>query len=139
MIVDSNWAIWKDKDGMPVWGNQAEVEDDQEVVVVKPDPREGIIWPISRIWRRYDSCDAEGFIDVPEYFGYDLSKYVMAWVNGRLVQCTFDGTRIFVPGHEDSETIEVYVFELHDGAWVERFDGKPDSYTLTSFRDMKVC
>ena len=139
VIVDSNWAIWKDENGMPIWGDQAEIGDDKEVVVAKPDPREGIIWPISRIWRRYDSCDSEGFIDVPEYLGYDLSKYVMAWVNGRLVQCTFDGTRIFVPGYEDAETIEVYVFELHDGAWVERFDGKTDSFTLTSFRDMKVC
>ena len=36
-------------------------------------------------------------------------------------------------------TVEVYVFELHDGAWVDRFDAVPDSYNLLSFRDMRVC
>ena len=138
VIVDANWIIWKDKDGFPVWSEQTEIDEETEVVVVKPDPREGIIWPISRIWKYFNSCTSEG-IDVPEYYGYDLSKYVLAWVDGRYVQCRFDGTRIFVPGCETASTVEVYVFELHDGAWVERFNGLPDPFTLTSFRDMRVC
>lgn len=138
VIVDANWAIWKDKDGLPVWGDPADVKDDWQVVVTMPDPREGIIWPISRIWRKWTSCTSAG-IDVPEYLGYDLRKYVMAWVDGRHVQCDIDGTRIFVPGCETAHTVEVYVFELHDGAWVDRFNAIPDTYNLLSFRDLRVC
>ena len=138
VIVDADWAIWKDRDGLPVWGDPGDVQDDWDVVVSKPDPREGIIWPISRIWKKWTSCTSAG-IDVPEYLGYDLRKYVMAWVDGRHVQCDIEGTRIFVPGCETAKTVEVYVFELHDGAWVDRFDAVPDSYNLLSFRDMRVC
>lgn len=139
VIVDSWWATWKDKEGFPVWGGIEEIPDEEtEVLVDMPDPREGIIWPIARIWKYFNSCTSAG-IDIPEYLGHDLSKYVLAWVDGRLVQCTFEGTRIFVPGCESAETVEVYVFELHDEAWIERFNAVPESYTLTSFRDMKVC
>jgi len=141
VIVESYWTTWKDREGFPVWGEVSEIpaDDDTEVLVDRPDPREGIIWPIARIWKYFNSCTSEG-IDIPEYLGHDLSKYVLAWVNGRNVQCIFDGTRIYVPGCETAETVEVYVFELHDGAWIERFNAVPESFTLTSsFRDLKVC
>ena len=138
LIVDANWAIWKDRNGYPVWGEFREIQDDWEVVVTKPDPREGIIWPIARIWKKFTEYSEEG-INVPEYYGYDLSKYTMAWVNGRLVQCRFEGNTIFLPEWTTNDVVEIYIFELNDQAWVERFNGETDSFNLLSFRDMRVC
>ena len=138
LILDANWVIWKNEDGYPAWGNEYEVEDNWEVVVTKPDAREGIIWPIARIWKKFVEYNSAG-IDVPEYLGYGLEKYTMAWVNGRLVQCRFEGTRIFLPEWKEGDVVEIYVFELNDQACVQRFDGSTNSFDLLSFRDMRVC
>jgi len=138
VFIDEMTSVWKDDDGMPIWGSKDAISDDQYVVVVHPDPREGIIWPISRIRYRFYSCGPDG-IDIPDYLGHDLSKYVLAWVDGRNVQCRFEETRIFVPNCQTAKTIEVYVFELHDAVWIDRFDAVPKTFNLHNIRDVRVC
>ena len=71
--------------------------------------------------------------------GHDLALYVLCFVDCRLVQCEFDGNTIVVPGWEDAEVIETYVFELNDCVWVDRFNANLPILNLKNLRDLKVC
>ena len=125
-------------------GPPSEIPEGAEVLILHPDPREGVIWPVDRIRHRFYTEEVKanrGVLNVPEYLGHDLALYVQAFVNCRRVQCSFagDGTKIIVPGWQDASVIEVYAFELHDGAWIDRFNAEPPVLNLRSIRDMKVC
>ncbi len=144
LFIDTDWATWKDKDGFPVMGPPNEIPEGAEVLILHPDPREGVIWPVDRIRHRFYTEEVKakrGVLNVPEYLGHDLALYVQAFVNCRRVQCSFagDGTKIIVPGWQDASVIEVYAFELHDGAWIDRFNADSPVLNLRSIRDMKVC
>ena len=142
VFVDADWATWLDKDGFPVQGGKDEIPEDAYILVDHPDPREGIIWPVDRIRYRHYTAEVKalrGRIDTPDYLGHDLRLYVLCFVDGRLVQCGFDGTAFTVPGWRNAEVIEAYVFELHDAVWIDRFNAGLPILNLRNLRDLKVC
>ena len=142
VFVDVMWATWWDKDGFPTQGTKDEIPEDAYIMVDHPDPREGIIWPVDRIKYRYYTAEVKamnGRISVWDYYGHDLALYVLCFVDCRLVQCEFDGNTIVVPGWEDAEVIETYVFELNDCVWVDRFNANLPILNLKNLRDLKVC
>lgn len=142
VFVDVDWATWLDKDGFPVQGGKDEIPEDAYILVDHPDPREGIIWPVDRIRYRHYTAEVKalrGRIDTPDYLGHDLRLYVLCFVDGRLVQCGFDGTAFTVPGWQEAEVIEAYVFELHDAVWIDRFNADLPILNLRNLRDLKVC
>ena len=142
VIIDAMWTTWK-MDGAIGRGEKEDIPDGAYVVARRPNPKECLIWPVSRIVYRFytDAIRAAGDegILLPEYLGHDLSKYVMAFADGRQVQCVFDGNRFTVPEWDSAEVLEAYVFELNDETWINRFKADESTFVLENFRDMRVC